>query len=45
MIDKFVGNKAKERISKQVLQENEACQVFQKTNFSYLMVRTGACAY
>ena len=32
----FVGNKAKGRISKQVLQENKARQVFfRKTNISY----------
>ena len=29
------GNKAKEQISKQVLQENKALQIFQKTNISY----------
>ena len=32
---KFVGDKAKGRISKQVLQENKAGQIFQKTNSSY----------
>ena len=31
----FVGNKAKGRISKQVLQENKACQIFPKTNISF----------
>ena len=29
----FVGNKAKGRISKRVLQENKACQIFRKTNW------------
>ena len=28
----FVGNKAKGRISKQVFQENQARQIFRKTN-------------
>ena len=32
----FVGNKAERRISKRVFQENEARQIFQKTNISYL---------
>ena len=31
----FVGNKAKGQISKRVFQENNACQIFGKTNFSY----------
>ena len=31
----YVGNKAKGRISKQVLQENKASQIFRKTNISY----------
>ena len=31
----FVGNKAKGRISKQVLQENKACQIFPKTNIFF----------
>ena len=31
----FVGNKAKERISKQVLKENKARQIFRKANVSY----------
>ena len=28
-----IGNKAKGQISKRVIQENKACQVFQKTTF------------
>ena len=36
---KFVGNKAKRRISKQVSQENKAFQIFQKTNISYALIR------
>ena len=40
-----VGNKAKGRISKQVFQESKACQNFRKTNISYLLIRTRACAY
>ena len=31
-IKDHVGNKAKERISKRVLQENKARQIFRKTN-------------
>ena len=42
---KFVGNKAKRRISKRMLQENKACQIFRKTNMSYPLIRTRACAY
>ena len=42
---KFVGNKAKGRISKWVSQVNKACQVFCKTNISYSMIRTRACTY
>ena len=32
---KFVGNKAKGRISKRMFQENRAHQIFRKTNISY----------
>ena len=32
---KFVGNKAKGRMSKWVFQENKERQIFQKTNISY----------
>ena len=32
---KFVGNKAKGRISKRMFQENKAHQIFRKTNISY----------
>ena len=35
----------KKRISKQVLKENKACQIFQKTNISYPLIRTRTCAY
>ena len=34
-ITQFVGNKAKERISKRVFQENKVCQIFRKTNISW----------
>ena len=35
----LVGNKAKGRISKRVFQENNARQIFRKTNISYQGVR------
>ena len=35
----FVGDKAKGRISKRVFQENNARQIFRKTNISYQGVR------
>ena len=41
----FVGNKATGQISKQVLQENEERQIFQKTNISYPLVRIRMCVY
>ena len=34
LLAEFVGNKAKMRISKRVLQENKARQIFRKTNIS-----------
>ena len=37
---KVIGNKAKGRISKRVLQENKARPIFQKTNISYSLIRT-----
>ena len=36
----FVGTKEKERISKQVFQENKARQIFRKMNISYPLIRT-----
>ena len=39
------GNKAKGRISKRVLQEYKACQIFRKTNIFYPLIRTHTCAY
>ena len=36
----FVSNKAKGQIPKRLLQENKACQIFQKTNISYPLIRT-----
>ena len=39
----FVGNKAKGRISKRVLKENKARQVFRIKNISYPLIRT--CVY
>ena len=41
----FDLNKAQGRISKRVLQENKAGQIFWKTNISYPLIRTRACAY
>ena len=38
---KFVGNKAKGQISKRVLKEKKAFQIFRKTNISYHLIRTG----
>ena len=35
-----IGNKAKERISKRVFQENKARQIFEKTKISYPLIRT-----
>ena len=37
---RFVGNKAKGRLFKQMLQENKARQIFQKTNISHPLIRT-----
>ena len=42
---KFFGHKAKVRISKRMLQENKARQIFQKTNISYPLTSTRTCAY
>ena len=36
----IVGNKAKGQISKRVLQENNARQIFRKTNIFYPLIRT-----
>ena len=41
----IVSNKAKGRISKLVLQENKARQIFQKTNISYTLIRIHTTAY
>ena len=41
----IVGNKAKGRISKWVLQENKARQIFRKTDISCLLIRRSACVY
>ena len=38
LIWEFVGNKAKDWISKRVFQENKARQIFRKTNISYPMI-------
>ena len=43
--DKIVGNMAKGRISKRVLQENKARQIFQKTNTSYLLYTPCLCFF
>ena len=39
-----VGNKAEGRISKRVLQENKAGQIFRKMKFFYPLIRTRTCA-
>ena len=36
----FVGNRAKERISKRVFQENKVRQIFRKRNISYPLICT-----
>ena len=36
----FLGNKAKEQISKRVFQENKARQIFRETNISYTLIST-----
>ena len=36
-----VGNKANREISKRVIQENKARQIFRKTNISYPVIRMG----
>ena len=36
----FLGNKAKEQISKRVFQENKARQIFRKNKHSYPLIRT-----
>ena len=40
IIGKFVGNKAKGRISKRVFQESKARQNVRKTSISYPLIRT-----
>ena len=39
----IVGNKAKGRTSKRMLQENKASQIFRKTNISYVVISTCTC--
>ena len=34
-ITQFVGNKAKEQISKRAFQENKVCQIFRKASIFY----------
>ena len=41
----FVGNNAKGRISKRVLQENNARQIFRKTNILHPLICTHTCVY
>ena len=45
MHGKFVGNKAKRRISKRVFQENKAHQIFRKMSISYPLIPLLTCAY
>ena len=40
IVYQIVGNKAKGQISKQVLQENIAGQIFRKTNYFLSLIRT-----
>ena len=40
MIEQIVSNGAKWRISKPVFQENNARQIFRKTNISHPLIRT-----
>ena len=42
---KFIGSKAKGRISKRVFQESKARQIFRTTNIPYSLIRTRMCAY
>ena len=44
-VELLACKKAKGWISKRVFQEKKACQIFSKTNTSYPLIRTGACAY
>ena len=39
----LVGNTAKGRISKRVLQEKKTRQIFRKRNISFLLIRTHVC--
>ena len=45
MLLKFVGKKAKGRISKRVFQGDKASRIFRNTNISYPLIRTRTCAY
>lgn len=45
LVQHFVGNKAKERISKLLFQENEARKIFRKTKFFYPLIRKRRCEY
>ena len=44
-VHRFVGNKAKGQISKRVLQENKALQIFRKTNISYPVSGGKKCSF
>ena len=44
IVYQIVGNKAKGQISKRVLQENIAGQIFRKTNYFLSLIRTRTCA-
>ena len=45
LIWNHIAGKAKGRISKRVLQENKALQIFRKTDISYPLIRTRTYAY
>ena len=39
-MSQFIGNTAKDQISKRVLQQNKAHQIFKKANISFPLIRT-----
>ena len=44
-LSKFVGNKAKEQISKWIFQNTKHAKFSEKKNFSFPLIRTRACSY
>ena len=45
LVEEIVGNKAKGRISKRVLQEHKSSQIFRKTEIFTPLICTYKCAY